>query len=182
MGGLWLSSERLRLAIAKHQFPCRITSRTLRCWVQGLKESYERRSLCRTQVVPIGGHIPAALNHLPNELVLREADRNAVQSWPSLSTCVAKRVAVAALLDLKHERTLALERSRSVNVAVGYGIAAPGVHVRTPGRELGHASKGAERDRDHQYCNNRNRTTLPAFFSLSRKKRQKNQAENCQRR
>jgi hypothetical protein len=178
IGGLWLSPGRLQLAVAKYQFPCRITSRTLCCWVQGLEESYERRSLCRTQVVPIGRHVAAALNHLPNELVLRQPHGNAVQGWSPLSTRVAERVAVAALLDLKHERTLPLKRGRAVNVAVGYWIAAPGVHVRTPGRELGHASKGAERDRDHQHGNNRNRTALPAFFSFSRKKRQKNQAKN----
>src|SRR5580700_7930469 len=178
IGGLRLSPGRLQLTVAKYQVPCRITSRTLCCWVQGREKSYECRSLCRTQVVPIGRHIPAALNHLPNELVLCQPYGNAVQGWPSLSTHVAKRVAVAALLDLKHERTLPLKCSRALNVPIGYRIAAPCVHVRTPGRELGHASKGAERDGDHEHRDYRNRPALPALFSFSRKKWQKNQAKN----
>src|ERR1700722_120434 len=150
--------------------------------MQGLEISYERRNFRGTQVVSIGRHVSAALNHLANELVLRQPHGNAVQSWSALSTCVAERVAVAALLDLKHECTLPLKRGRAMNVAVGYWIAAPGVHVRTPRRELGHASKRAKSDRDQQYGNHRNWTGLPAFFSFSRKKRQKNQAKNCQRR
>src|SRR5580700_5978206 len=171
IGGLWLSPGRFDLAIAEYQVKCRITSRPLARRVQGFKKSYERRSLCRTQVVPIGWHVAAALNHLPDKLVLGQPHGNAVQGWPPLSTRVAKRVAVAALLDLKHQRTLPLQCSRAMNVLVGYRIAAPGVHVRTPGRELGHASKRAERDCDQQHSNNRNRAALPAFFSFSRKKR-----------
>src|ERR1700678_682779 len=108
IGGLWLSPRGLRLAVAQYQLPCRITSRTLCCWVQGPEKGYERRGLCRTQVVSIGRHVATALNHLPNELVLRQPHGNAVQRWPSLSTRVAKRVAVAALLDLKHQRALPL--------------------------------------------------------------------------
>src|ERR1700730_9586126 len=130
IGDLWLSPGRLQLTVA-NQFPRRITSRTLCCWVQRLEESNERRSLCWTQVVPIGRHVAASLNDLTDELVLRETDRNAIQRWPSLSPCVAKRVAVAALLDLKPERTLPLKRSRTMNVPVGHRIAAPGIHVRT---------------------------------------------------
>src|SRR3984885_2567682 len=178
IGGLWLSPGRLQLAVAKYQFPRRITSRALCWWVQGLEKRYERRSLCGTQVVPIGRHVTAALNYLANELILRQTHGNAIQGWSPLSTRVAERVAIAALLDLKHERTLALKRSGAVNVPVRYWIAAPGVHVRTPGRELGHASKGAESDRDQQHSNNGDRPALPTFFSFSRKKRQKNQAEN----
>src|ERR1700678_381476 len=178
IGGLWLSPGGFQLAVAKYQFPCRVARRTLCCRVQGLEESYERRSLCRTQVVPISGHVAAALNHLPNELVLCQPHGNAGQGRPSLSTRVTKRVAVAALLALNHERTLPLERGRAMDVPVGYWLAAPGVHVRTPGRELGHASKRAESDRDQQHSNNRNRTALPAFFSFSGKKWQKNQAKN----
>jgi hypothetical protein len=58
-------------------------------------------------------------------------------------------MAIAALLHLKHERALPLKRSRAMNVLLGYWITAPGVHVRTPGGELGHASKRPQGDRDH---------------------------------
>src|ERR1700719_1268024 len=118
IGGLWLSPVGLQLAVAKEHVPCRIASWNLCCWVQVLKESYARDSLCRTQVVPIGRHVAAALNHLPNELVLGQPHGNAVQVWPPLSTRVAKRVAVAALFHLKHKRTLPLECGGAVNVAL----------------------------------------------------------------
>src|ERR1700691_4573243 len=176
IGGLWLSPGGLHLAVAKNQIPCRIAGRSLVGWVQGLEERYERRSFCRTQVISIGRHVAAALNYLTNELILREPHGNAVEGWPSLSARVAKRVAVAALLDLKHERTLPLKRSGAMNVPVGNWISAPGAHVRTPGCELRHTGKRAESDRDHQHSNNRNRPALPALFPFSRKKRQKNQA------
>src|SRR5271156_640258 len=180
IGNLWLSPGRLQLAVAKHLFPCCIASRDLSGGVQGLKESYERRRLCRTQIVAIRGHVAAALNHLPNELVLRQSHGNAVKGWPSFSTRVTKRVAVSALLDLKHKRTLPLKCGCAMNVPVGHRIAAPGVHMRTPGGELGHASKCAESDRDHEHGNNCNGTAFPAFFSFPRKKRQKNQAKDYQ--
>src|ERR1700723_2919814 len=112
IGGLWLSPGGFQLAVAKYQFPCRVARRTLCCGVQGLEESYDRGSLCRTQVVPISVHVPAALNHLPNELVLRQPHGNAVQGWSPLSTRAAERVAVAALFDLKYKRTLPLECGR----------------------------------------------------------------------
>src|SRR5271156_5939255 len=124
IGGLWLSSGRSQLAVAKHQFPCRITSRTLCCWVQGVEESYECRGLRRTQVVPIGRHVAAALNHLPNELVLGQPHRNTIQGWPPLSARISERMAVAALLDLKYQRALPLECGCATNVALGYRIAA----------------------------------------------------------
>src|SRR5580658_363077 len=178
IGGLWLTPGRLQLPVAKYQFPCRIASWPLCCWMQGLEERHERRGLCRTQVIPIGRHVATALNHLPNELVLGQPYGNAVEGWPPLSTRVAKRVAVAALLDLKYERALPLKRSRAMNVLFGYWIAAPGIHVRAPRRELGHASEGAEGDRGQQHRDNRNRPALPAFFSFPGKERQKNQSQN----
>jgi hypothetical protein len=78
IGSLWLSPGLLRLVVGKYQFPCRIASRTLSYWMQGLKESHERGSLCRTQVVAISRHVAAALNYLPNELVLRQPHGNAI--------------------------------------------------------------------------------------------------------
>jgi hypothetical protein len=169
-----MSPGGLQLALAKNQIPCRIASRTLGGWVQGLEERDERRSLSRTQVVAIGRHVASALNDLPDELVLRQAHGNAVEGRSSLSPQVAKRVAVAALLDLKNERTLPLKGSGAMNVPVGDWISAPGAHVRTPRRELCHASKRAERDRCHQDSNDCNWPALPAFFSFPGKKWQKN--------
>src|SRR5271155_1352342 len=178
IGGLWLGPRCFQLPGAEHQIPCRIARRVLCRRVQGLKERYERGGLCRTQVVPVGRHVSAALDHLPDELVPGKPHGNAIQRWPPLSARVAKRVAVAALLDLKHQRPLPLKCGRAMNITVGYWVAAPGVHMRTPGRELGESSKGAESDCDHQHGNHRNWTLLPALFAFPRKKWQKNQAKN----
>src|SRR5580658_6606184 len=167
IGSLWLSSGCFQLTVVEYQIASRIASRALSRWMQGLEESDESSRLCRTQIVSIGGHVAAALNHLPDKLVLRQPHGNAVQRWSPLSARVAKRVAVAALLDLKHERALALECGRAMNVALGHRIAAPCTHMWTPGRELCHTSKRAESDRDQQHRNHRNGTALPAFFSFT---------------
>ena len=77
--------------------------------MQRLQKCDERRGLRRTQVLSIGRHVAATLDHLADELVLREPYGNTVESRTSLSTLVAKRMAVAALLDLENERALPLE-------------------------------------------------------------------------
>jgi hypothetical protein len=48
------------------------------------------------------------LNHLANELILRESDGDAIQSRPPLSAHIAESVAISALLDLKYQRPLTL--------------------------------------------------------------------------
>src|SRR5258708_26068695 len=146
--------------------------------MEGFKESHKRRSLRGTQILSVGRHIAAALDHLPDELVTRKSHGDTIQSRPPLSAGIADRMAIATLLDLKYKRTLPLERRRTMYVSVGHWIAAPRVHPRAPGRELGHASESAERDGDHQHGDNRNRAALPALFSFSGKKRQQNQSDN----
>src|SRR3954462_13322588 len=91
-------------------------------------------------------------------------------------------MAVTTLLDLKHKSTLPLERGCAMDVSIRDGIAAPGIHVRTPGGELGKMSKGAEADRGHEHRDYCNGSAFPALLSFSGKKWQKNQANNYQRR
>jgi hypothetical protein len=57
--------------------------------MEGFKERHERGSLCRTQIVSIGRHIAAALDHLPDELVTRKSHGDTIQSWPPLSAGIA---------------------------------------------------------------------------------------------
>src|SRR6266436_5170429 len=135
--------------------------------MEGFKESHERRGLSRTQIVSVGRHITTALDHLPDELVTRKSHGNTIQGWSPLSPGIAEGMAVSALLGLKHERTPPLERGCAMYVSVGHWIAAPGVHVRTPGCELGQTSKRAERDRDHEHGDHCNRSALPALFPFS---------------
>jgi hypothetical protein len=57
--------------------------------MEGFKERHERRGLSRTQIVSIGRHIAAALDHLPDELVTRKSHGDTIQSGPPLSAGVA---------------------------------------------------------------------------------------------
>src|SRR5579862_9096627 len=101
-----------RLTFANHQLPRSVACRVLCGGVQSLKKCHERRGLCRAQIVPVCGHVAASLNHLANELVLRKARGDAIESRSSFSARVTKRVAVAALLHLKYQSTLPLECGR----------------------------------------------------------------------
>src|SRR5215469_9414266 len=112
--------------------------------MQGLQKCDQRSSSRRAQIASICRHIAAALNHLPDELVLREADCNTIQSRPSLSSGSAEGVAISALLGLKHKRTLALQCCRAMDVSAGHRITTPGIHVWAPRCMLGKPSKCAE--------------------------------------
>src|SRR5580704_14470487 len=82
-----------------------------------------------------------SLDYLVDELILSKPYGNTVQSRTSLSAQLPKRMAVAALLDLKNERALALKRSCAVQKSLRHGITAPGIHVRAPGRVAGEMRK-----------------------------------------
>src|SRR5580700_10136290 len=77
---------------------------------QCLQECNESRSFCRAQILPVSGHVSSPLNHLPDELVRCSPYSHIVQGRPPLSANVSKGVAVAALLVLKDEGTLPLQR------------------------------------------------------------------------
>src|ERR1700740_209127 len=100
--------------------------------MKGLEKCYERGRLCRTQIFPVRRHIATALNHLADELVLREPHGNAVERRAPLSAELTERMAIAALLHLKHESPLPLKCGGAMQKSFRHGIAAPGVHVRTP--------------------------------------------------
>ena len=51
-----------------------------------LEECHQRRGFRRTQVLSVGRHVAAALDHLANELILVESQRDPVERWPALST------------------------------------------------------------------------------------------------
>src|SRR5215470_2588331 len=148
--------------------------------MQSLKKGDQRRGLRWTQVLSIRGHVPAALNHLSNELVLREPHCHAVESGSSLSTTLSKGMTITTLLHLKDERALPLKRGGVMNVSLRHRIAAPGIHVRTPGRVSREMGERAECDRDQQDRQDRNRAALPTLFPFTGKKREKQQPDNHQ--
>jgi hypothetical protein len=74
--------------------------------MERLEKGDQRRGLRRIQILSIRGHVAAPLNHLADELIRRQPDRDRVECWSSLATELAERVAVVALLRLKNERSL----------------------------------------------------------------------------
>jgi hypothetical protein len=68
--------------------------------MQGLQERDKSRRLRGVQILSVSGHVAATLNHLPNQLILRQPRGNRVQSRAALSALIAQRVAVVTLLHL----------------------------------------------------------------------------------
>jgi hypothetical protein len=77
--------------------------------MERLKKRHESSRFRGTQILSIGGHIPATLEHLPDELISGQLKRDCIKRRPTLASAVVERVAVAALLSLKNERSLSLQ-------------------------------------------------------------------------
>src|ERR1700678_113290 len=86
-------------------------------------------------------------------------------------------MAVAALLQLKNQRALALERGAVTQKFGGDRHAAPCIHHGAPRRVAGKTCKCSQRDRDQQDGKNGDRTALPTFLAFPEKKRQKHQSK-----
>src|SRR5271168_2843099 len=106
---LRLSARAFFPGVAEHHIARCIARRSLPGGMQGLEKCNERRGLCRTQVLPVRRHVAASLDHLADELVLREPHGDAVERRPPLSAEFTERMAIAALLHLKHESSLPLK-------------------------------------------------------------------------
>src|SRR5580700_7746273 len=146
--------------------------------MQRFEKSYERGGLRRAQILGIRGHISASLDHLADELVLREPDRDTIESGASLPSALLKRMTVAALLRLKDERALPLQGGCAVQKSRRQGGAAPGVHLRTPRRVLRQMGKRSERNREQQHSQDRNRSSSPALLSFAGQERKQEKSED----
>src|SRR5438270_2120866 len=102
--------------------------------MQDFEKCDERGGLRRAQILAVRRHVATALDHLADELVLRQPHRNIVECRTALPAALSEGMAVAALFDLKDERALSLQRGRGVQESCRHGSAAPGIHLRTPGR------------------------------------------------
>ena len=65
--------------------------------------------LRRTQILPIRRHVAASLDHLANELVLRQSHSNTVQSRTSLSATLTERNGSCGIASLEKRAHLAAE-------------------------------------------------------------------------
>src|ERR1700730_17968985 len=98
-----------------------VTRRGLSGRAQCLEKRHECSRLRGTQVFSVGWHVAAALDHLANELILRELYSDSIQIWATLSAGAAQRMAVVALLRLKNERPLPLQGRAPFQVCAGIG-------------------------------------------------------------
>src|SRR5205807_10434799 len=119
----------------------------------------------RTQILAVGRHVPAALQHLANELIASLPARYAVERRASLASLIAQTVAGAALLVLQHQRALQLERRAALDVADRRRGGGPGFHLRRPRDRHTEAGQRRDRENDHEHRENSDRTALPALFS-----------------
>src|SRR5229473_6162570 len=105
--------------------------------MQCLEKCHKRGCLRRTQVLPVRRHVAASLDHLADELILREPHGDAIQRRASLPAQLPEGMAVAALLGLKNKRALPLQGRCAMKKSLRHRITAPSVHVRTPRCESG---------------------------------------------
>ena len=87
--------------------------------MQCFEKRHQSGGLRGTQVLSIRGHIAAALDDLADQLILREPDGDGVERRPAFAAVAVQRMAVVALLDLKHERPLPLQRRASLQILRG---------------------------------------------------------------
>src|SRR5437899_13101212 len=102
----------------------------MRSWAQGPHERDECVDFRGAQILAIGGHVAAALQHLTNELIAGLACRHTVQRRAAAAPLATQAVAGAALLVLQHERALELERRAALDVADRCRGGGPRLHLR----------------------------------------------------
>src|SRR5713101_2583532 len=134
---LWLCARAFFLGVTEHHIARCIARGSLPSRMQGFEKCDERRGLCRIQVLSVCRHVAASLDHLADELVLREPHGDAIQRRASLPAQLPEGMAVAALLDLENKRALPLQGRSAVKKSLRHRITAPSVHVRTPRCESG---------------------------------------------
>src|SRR5258706_6444768 len=96
-------------AASRDRGPGSVLGLRLAVGMERLQEGDERGGLGGREVLSVGGHVAPALDHLADELIARQSDRDFVERRTALATAVAEGVAVAALLDLEDQRSLALQ-------------------------------------------------------------------------
>jgi len=145
---------------------------------QRFEERDKSGSFRGTEILAVGGHVATALDDLANELVLGKEEGDLIEGGTPLAALVTESMAVMALLKLKDESPLPLECRTILEELWGNGIAAPGVHDRTPGSMTGKIGEGAEHDGDEKNSENGDGTTAPTFFAFTENKRQEQECKN----
>src|SRR6202012_2660824 len=117
----------------------------------------------------------ASLQHLSDQLILRQSHGDRIEGRPSLAAKFPKRVTVAALLGLKHQCALSFERGGAVQKLVRYRVAAPRIHMWAPWRVPRKMRECSQHNGDQKNRQDGDRSTTPTFFPFSRKKWQQDE-------
>jgi hypothetical protein len=135
--------------------------------MQRLKECHKRSRFRRTQILSVGRHISAALDHLSDQLILGKAQSNAIERRSALPSLAIQRMAIVALLCLENQRTSPLESRACSQIFRWDWQAAPGVHHWTPRRvlaQLGERTQSHGGEKNQENCN---RPPPPALLTFS---------------
>jgi hypothetical protein len=84
------------------------------------------------KVLAVSGHVAAALDDLPDELIFREPSGDKGEVRPALAADTVERMAGPALFVLEDERSLQFKRRAALHKLRGRRIAGPRVHVWRP--------------------------------------------------
>jgi hypothetical protein len=83
--------------------------------MQRLKKRYKSSCLGGIEILSVCGHIAATLEYLAHELIASQANGDGIEGRPPFSTDSPKRMAIVALLLLKHQGALDLSRRSSAH-------------------------------------------------------------------
>src|SRR5262245_40257213 len=136
--------------------------------MQRFEERHERICFCGTQIFSVSRHIAAALDHLPDQLIIGEPDSDCIECRPPLSTFAVESMAVVALLGLKDQRTLAFQCRALRQIFRWNRLTAPCIHHRTPRRVASYVGERAECNDGQQNYKNCNRAPSPALLTFTR--------------
>src|SRR5262245_41933125 len=119
-----LVERQVAMVLEAGDVTCGLARRRLACGMERLQKRDKRRGFRWTQVLSVGRHVAAPLNDLTNQLVLRQAGGDTVETRAPFTAGVAKGVTVAALFRLEHQRALSLQRRRAAEHLLGDRVAA----------------------------------------------------------
>ena len=144
------------------------------------EERDDRRHLGGAEVLPVGGHVAAALENLAHQLIVRQARRDVVQRGTALPALATERVTVPALLALQQQRALQLERRAVAHVLDRHRRGAPRLHVRRPGGGYPQPGERREGQEDERDPDDGHGPAQPALLARAGDERQREQRDDPQ--
>src|SRR5580692_3636805 len=167
MATLWMARGRRRRVGAEGDGPRGVARWRLSRRMQRLEKCNQSSRLRGAKILAVCGHVAASLNHLPDQLVGRQAHSHSVESRSALPALIVERVAVVALLHLKDQRALSLKRRAVMQKLAWNRNSAPCVHYGTPRCVLRQSGECSQHNRYKQNGEDGHRPAPPAFFAFT---------------